>query len=75
MIIIDCQAAIFGSSLSGFGFRDSNANININVGNEPMSIAGENELPISPRALANNAEFSGITTKLLAVVKRLPHVS
>lgn len=76
---LDCTAAVFGSTLSGFGFRDSNVNININVGSETAPLPGiDTEQPTSPRTpggMSNNAEFAGVTTKLLGIIKQLPYVS
>ncbi|CAL8149391.1 unnamed protein product [Orchesella dallaii] len=75
---LDCEVMMFGSSLPGFGFRDSNVNININVGSEvstmPLDNTGE---PVSPKTTlttANPSEFSEITGKLITIVKKLPYV-
>lgn len=78
--IVECTTAIFGSSLPGFGFRDANVNININVSCESPQSSTEGEIPSSPKTpgvggINYNAEFSGVTTKLLSIIKELPHIS
>lgn len=79
----DCEAVLFGSSLSGFGFRDSNVNININVGNDasqnPSEPVTEDYVSSPKSTISSNtntqADFSEATSKLLEIIKQLPQVS